>query len=372
MASLASIYRAIPYGCRLWLAVGVAFTLMAEVGHTETTSATGAANVSIPGSAETSESFAEACDKPSLYSKGLGAGNGRSRFYMFGSERDRRIHKVEEAAQRRNDSLKSGVDPLEREITIFRKLIKVVGEQVNQLNPNRDLKAFTADLSADIDCFSRYVAFLDSVDVQSLELLKRQMEQASAARIIEQRQAREAAQRLRELATAEAALRQKEAEIIAQEAEEARQQREAASIAAQKKVVEDAAAREERERPLREAQAKAATATAEQEHLKQEIASQAAKQAEAEKQEEAEKLPPCASSEVLTALKGAVADSPAGKTVGLRVLGIENPVARSLDLYTPKRFCSATLITSAGTDTGSYTVRWADKLRRTFWVELTL
>lgn len=247
------------------------------------------------------------------------------------------------------------------------------------------------------ECVRRYVALLRSFDTASLELARARAEQESADRIEQQRQTRTAKQAAYDEAAAEQARRQKEAETIAAQAAEERRQREAAAAAAalerqkeetaraiveaaeQKKAAETATAIAELKRTQEAAKAEAAEAVLKQqaaeraaweakrqaeaaereerERPAREAAAKAAQEAEAAARREAEKLPACTDTAILETVKKVVAASPMGQIMGLRVFGFEQLRNVDLDTAPPKRFCAATMLTTAGTLRGSYNFR---------------
>jgi uncharacterized protein len=119
------------------------------------------------------------------------------------------------------------------------------------------------------------------------------------------------------------------------------------------------------------AQRKAAyDAEKERKRAASEAADAARAEAKAAAQREVDSLPACDDATVLRAVKGMLADSPAGKLVGLHVSGFEqirdDHVSGSL-----KRYCSANLLTTAGAMRVSYSIRWTEA-HDDIWVEARL
>jgi len=251
---------------------------------------------------------------------------------------------LEQAVQARKDALRTGNDPL-------MVVIQKTQESISRLEKDHRDQPTDLNNPPDQECFKRYLAFLESVDAPSWVIARKAAEQDSAARIEEQRRVLEAKERAAAEVAAEQARRQKEAEVIKAQMDENRKQREAAAAVAQRKDAEAAAAKEEWERPAREAAAKAAQNAADA--LKR----------------EAEKLPACADNNIIKSVKEIVAASPAGVTQGLRISGLEEISSVRLDTEPAKRFCSAKMMTTAGTINGVYTIRWTEA-HDNVWVEI--
>lgn len=122
------------------------------------------------------------------------------------------------------------------------------------------------------------------------------------------------------------------------------------------------------------AQRKAAyDAEKERKRAASEAADAARAAATAAAQREVDTLPACDDATVLRAVKGMLADSPAGKLVGLRVSGFEQvrDTTSGVDVAHPHRYCSANLLTTAGAMRGSYKIRWTEA-HDDIWVEARL
>jgi hypothetical protein len=364
--------------------------------------------------AATRAAFSTACDKAMVsHQTVIGQYQGTGALTYFGQVQDRRnrIQSLEVAVQKRRDALRIGVDPVDREIQTFQKIIMQSEATLRRLggtgHESRQSQEQRADWVADEECYRRYVAFLQSIAAPSLEIMKQELAQASDSRIEQQRQARETQYKAADESAAEQTRERKEADFIAEQAEKERQLREVAAAAVRQKEANEAAATALRLQAQRTAEAEAAAAeqkTAaenaaalaklqmaeqaalesrrqaevaareEQERPAREAAVRAAQVATAEARSAAEKLPTCTDAKVLETVKEGVANSPAGKVVGLRVLGIED--ARDgyfpLDVEHQKRNCSANLLTTGGTIVGNYTIRWTNKDRDEIWVETEL
>ena len=295
----------------------------------------------------TRAAFVAACDRAMVSRQG--AFQRTESFSMFaGSGRASRIHTLEEAVQKRKESLRIGVDAIDREIRIFQSK---AGQNDEALRRGSAPPNMTADWNADKECFSRYVAFLQSIAAPSLETMRQEFEQASAAKIELQRQARESTQRAKDEADAEAARQQKEAAIVAAKVEVEATER-AVRQAVQQQT--EAATQHEELRLAREAAAKAAT------------------EANEEAQRQAEKLPTCTDDVVLEMVKDMVAASPAGKVVGLRITDFENPSQTALSGPPPVRHCYTQMLTTDGRNWGPYTIRWEAGGHERFVVEVHL
>jgi uncharacterized protein YhaN len=259
------------------------------------------------------------------------------------------VRSLEDAVQARRNALKTGKDRLSQLIQYTQKYIAAM-EKEGQSRADRRVPAEPRYTLA-VECVRRYLTYLESVDAPSWEIARNAAGQESDARIEQQRRALEAQQRAVDEAAAERERHQKEAEVVAAQIEEKRKQREAAAAVMQRKEVEEATAKEEWQRPAREAAAKAA----------QNVADAA--------QREAEKLPGCADVAILKSVKGIVAASPAGVTQGLRISGLEEILSVHLDTEPAKRFCSATMMTTAGAINGVYTIRWTEA-HDNVWIEV--
>lgn len=350
--------------------------------------------------------FAAACNTA------IAASDGASRTMSSGwfapPNRAQRILSLDDAVQARRDALKGMPDRLAGEVAGF----QTQQRRETELERSRHLATPDRLGPLDLECIKQYLAFLKALDEPSLAIAKREAGEDSAAEVERQKEARQAQQKAEDEANAEQLRRRKEAADAAAQAERDRLEHQAAAAAAQRKEAEEQAAQALKLQAERTAQAEAAAADAKkaaetaaqlaklqdqeqaalearrkadaatkeaQERAAREADDQAADQAARVAQEaqrrEAEKLPACADDAVLEALKGAVADSPAGKVAGLRVFGIENPTdhpGTALDIVTPKRFCIARLMTTGGEMGSGYTVRWASKDHDQFWVELSI
>jgi chemotaxis protein histidine kinase CheA len=358
--------------------------------------------------------FAAACDKAIA---GPGRGYGFTAANVFSSlssgripNPQGRIPNLQAAVKAKEAMLKDGYDPIAPEIKTFQGYYNTL--------------AMRPDLHGVLDqqCFQNYIAYLKAVDAPALELAKKEAAQGSAALIEQQRQMREAQQRAADESAAEQARQRKEVQAAAAQAEEEREQHQAAADAAHRKEAAEADAAtlkrqtEETARAVAEAAEQkraAATATAlaklkadaeaakadaaeavqkqhaeeqlalatqqraeaaakeEQERPAREAAAKAAQAAAKAAQEEAEKLPACNDAAVLNTVKTSFADSPPGKVEGFRVSGFEDVRSISLDVTPAKRYCSATMLTTAGAISGTYTIRWTGA-HGDIWIEAKL
>jgi hypothetical protein len=365
-------------------------------------------NAPSPEVAAARAEFAAACNKAATTSNGASR-TMSSTWFGSASERARRVLTLDDAVQAKRDALKGMPDRVAAEIATF------LGQQRREAEEEQRThhQAVPNPLPGlDLECIKQYVAFLQAVDAPSLAIAKREAGEATAAEVEQQKEARQAQLKAEDEANAEQLRRRKEAAAAAAQAEQERLDHQAAAAAAQRKEAEEEAAQALKEQTERTAQAQAAAADArkaaesaaqiaklhdeEQAALEarrqadaaakeaqeraareadEQVADQAARAREETQRREAEKLPPCADDAVLEALKGAVADSPAGKMEGLRVLGIDNVADRpgiALDIVAPKRFCIAKLKTTAGTLGSGYTVTWMSGDHDQIWVEVTI
>jgi uncharacterized protein len=122
------------------------------------------------------------------------------------------------------------------------------------------------------------------------------------------------------------------------------------------------------------AQAKAAyEAERARKQAERDAADAAYREAKAAAQREVDSLPTCDNATVLGAVKGMLADSPAGRLSGLRVSGFEQvrDTTSGVDVAHPHRYCSANLLTTAGAMRGAYSIRWTEA-HDDIWVEARL
>ena len=287
-----------------------------------------AAAISAPVRAQqddaTTAAFVAACKQ--AIPLGAPAGNWFGRAWSGGTVK---ILTLDQAVQARKKALSTGYDDLARSIWVVQDGIK----NMHYLQTKGIGVGTAGEKNATIqeECGQRYIAFLQSIDAPSWEIARTALAQESAAVIAQQSQAVQAQQQAQEAAAAETARRQKEAAIAAAQAEVVATQR-----AAQQQA--DAETREKAESFAREA----------------------------------EKLPGCTDNHVLQMLKDAVAASPRGHALGLRVVDIENPRETGVGGSTPKRSCFAEMMTTAGRNWGPYTLSWASGGQDSVLIEVQL
>jgi uncharacterized protein len=266
------------------------------------------------------------------------------------------IRNLEDAVLARRDALKTGKDPLSEAIQDTQKAISRM-ENEGLKNRGRGVPA-DPRLTLAEECFSRYLAYLESVDAPSWDIARKAAEQESGARVEQQRQALESQERAADEVAAEQARQRKEAALV----DESRQRHEAAAaVARRQEAEEEAAATQKRQEE--------ATAKEESERPAREAAAKIAQNAEEAARREAEKLPACADVAILKSVKEIVAASPAGVTDGLRISGLEEIRSVRLDTEPAKRFCSAKIMTTAGTMNGVYTIKWTEA-HDNVWIEI--
>ena len=270
----------------------------------------------------TTTAFVAACKQAVTF-----PGYARTWFGMGAATGIMRIRTLDQAVQARKDALRSGVDELTRTMQQVQQAIDRL-EESRRRTPNDKFSPIEEE------CARRYVAYLQSLDAPSWEIARKAAADETAAKLAQQQQFLQAQQQAQDAAAAETARQQKEAAIAAAQAEVAAAQR-----AAQQQA--DAETRENEQRFAREAAAKAGKELAD------------------EQRRIAERLPGCTDDQVLEMVKGAVAASPAGHALGLRVVDIQNPRETGVGGSTPKRSCFAEMMTTAGRSWGPYTISWA-------------
>jgi hypothetical protein len=80
-------------------------------------------------------------------------------------------------------------------------------------------------------------------------------------------------------------------------------------------------------------------------------------------------IPACGEEAAIDGLKRAIGQSPAGKTLGVEVLDVEESRELMWSETQQLRLCGARALTNAGTRWVRYQIRWADPDRQTWYME---
>lgn len=83
-------------------------------------------------------------------------------------------------------------------------------------------------------------------------------------------------------------------------------------------------------------------------------------------------LPLCDASATLRSLKGAVENSPAGRTQGLRLIEVENPHETAWSSTEQVRLCAGDAVTNGATLPIQYRLRWLDQGKGRWLVEFQI
>lgn len=288
--------------------------------------------------ADAHATFAAACDKAAVRIRGGRQGTASTSWFVNG--KSSRISNWSKAVQEREEALKTGRDRLTLEISQFKTQLTRVEDFFNR-------QPSYPSAGLDVECVGKYIAFLQSADAPSWDAARRSAAQASAAKVEQQRQDRDAAQQSRDAAYAETARQQKEAAVATAQAGEQ---------AAQRAVQQ---------------QARAAILQEGQRLARDEVA-KAGEEAAVEAKRQTEPLPTCTGDVVLGMVKDTIAASPAGHVLGLRIVDFDNPRETGVTVSPPMRHCFTGMITTAGRNWGPYTVQWASGGRDHILVELQL